>query len=327
MRIAVTGITGTVGLALGTLAQRDPRVDELVGLGRREFAPASARGWTKCTYVRADIRDRDALERAFAGADVVIHLAFALYGVRMSLAELSDVNVGGTANAFEAARRAGVKRFVHASSAATYGVGELPERPIREDAPIRADARHFYAEHKTRAEQVLQEAAAAPGAPELVMLRPVGIAGPHAVSAATQHWPAPLRRAAIVAFGAGLRPPLPPPPVLLQVLHPADAASAFLTAAFEGPPGIYNVAPDDVLPGADVIRGLGFPIARLPMGARRAGLRALNALPVPVPAWSWLEMLRASYVLDTTKIRETLGWRPRHTSRDALAVTRAGWSA
>ncbi len=74
--------------------------------------------------IEADIRDAEAMEQATAGgAEVVIHLA-ARAGVRPSIEQpvlYADVNVTGTAVMLEAARRAGIRRFVFASSSSVYG--------------------------------------------------------------------------------------------------------------------------------------------------------------------------------------------------------------
>lgn len=87
-----------------------------------------------------DIRDQDAIHEAFKAAkpEVVVHLA-ALAGVRPSLerpAAYMDVNVRGTACVLEAAREAGVKRFVLGSSSSVYGAHAEP--PFRETARIDA---------------------------------------------------------------------------------------------------------------------------------------------------------------------------------------------
>lgn len=86
----------------------------------------------------ADIRDEDAMQRAFAAArpEVVVHLA-ALAGVRPSLerpAAYMDVNVRGTACVLEAARAAGTRRFVLGSSSSVYGAHA--QAPFRETARI-----------------------------------------------------------------------------------------------------------------------------------------------------------------------------------------------
>jgi nucleoside-diphosphate-sugar epimerase len=323
--VAVTGITGTIGLALGDLLECDDRVRTVVGIARRPFDPRS-RGWTKTRFHPSDIRDGDVLRAAFEGADAVIHLAFSLTGTRQSRRELEDINVGGSQRAFAAARAAGVKRFVLASSAAAYGI-EAHDLPITEDTPIKPDPRHFYVQQKVQIERILRAAAAEPGAPELVVLRPVGVAGPNAVTSSSRTWSPKARSALKFAFGTGLRPPVPPPPVRMQFLHQADAASAFLRAALDGPPGTFNVAPEDVLEPPEIVRELGLHVLPAPLRLRASALDALAHLPVPIPAWNWLQLLRVPYLLDITAARERLGWQPRYSSRQALAATRAGWSA
>ena len=62
-----------------------------------------------------DVTDLGALERSFVGADAVVHLA-ANADAYAGWDEVRDPNVIGSFNAYEAARRAGVRRFVFASS-------------------------------------------------------------------------------------------------------------------------------------------------------------------------------------------------------------------
>jgi UDP-glucuronate 4-epimerase len=88
--------------------------------------------------IEADIRDRDALERAFTGAkyDCVVHLA-ARAGVRPSLKEprlYLETNVNGTLNLLELARKNAIGQFVFGSSSSVYGVN--PKVPFSEDDPI-----------------------------------------------------------------------------------------------------------------------------------------------------------------------------------------------
>ncbi|HEY3104245.1 MAG TPA: GDP-mannose 4,6-dehydratase [Pyrinomonadaceae bacterium] len=86
----------------------------------------------------ADIRDGDAIEKAFADTryDCVVHLA-ARAGVRPSLKEprlYVETNVNGTLNLLELARKHRVKQFVFGSSSSVYGVN--PKVPFSEDDPI-----------------------------------------------------------------------------------------------------------------------------------------------------------------------------------------------
>jgi UDP-glucuronate 4-epimerase len=86
----------------------------------------------------ADIRDRGAVERVFAGTrfDCVVHLA-ARAGVRPSLSEpvlYAETNINGTLNLLEAARARGVRQFVFGSSSSVYGENE--KVPFAEDDPV-----------------------------------------------------------------------------------------------------------------------------------------------------------------------------------------------
>lgn len=88
--------------------------------------------------VAADIRDRDALEPAFAETnfDCIVHLA-ARAGVRPSLSQpmlYAETNISGTLNLLELARTQGVKQFVFGSSSSVYGINS--KVPFSESDPI-----------------------------------------------------------------------------------------------------------------------------------------------------------------------------------------------
>src|ERR687894_2620031 len=141
LTVAVTGPTGTFGNGFVPPLQADDRVKRIVGIARRPFDPAE-HGWGKMEYRRGDVRDPGALEQAFAGADVVVHLAFMITG-NASRQTTRAINVDGTLNTFRAAADAGARRFVYASSVAAYGWhDDNPER-LTEDWPVRPASRLF----------------------------------------------------------------------------------------------------------------------------------------------------------------------------------------
>jgi UDP-N-acetylglucosamine 4-epimerase len=79
--------------------------------------------WKRFTFVEGDIRDPDACSEACAGAQYVLHQA-ALGSVPRSMADpvtTNSVNVGGFVTMLTAAKDAGVRRFVYASSSSVYG--------------------------------------------------------------------------------------------------------------------------------------------------------------------------------------------------------------
>src|SRR5579864_6688457 len=79
-------------------------------------------------YVTGDLRDPASLDRAMSGVQRVFHVAadYRLWARRSK--EIYDSNVGGTKNALEAAKKAGVEQFIYTSTVATLAV-DRPELP------------------------------------------------------------------------------------------------------------------------------------------------------------------------------------------------------
>ena len=138
----VTGGAGFIGshLTARLLAQGGcVRVLDNFSTGSlANLSTTGARG-ADLEIVRGDVRDLQAVERAAMGAAAIFHQA-AMRSVPRSVADplgANEHNVTGTLQVFEAARRAGVRRVVYASSSSVYG--DRPELPKREDqapAPI-----------------------------------------------------------------------------------------------------------------------------------------------------------------------------------------------
>jgi UDP-glucose 4-epimerase len=144
MRSLVTGGAGFIGSNLvDALLERGDEVtvvDDLTTGRRENLEPALAAGGE---LVEADVDDADAMTATCVavGPDVVFHLA-AQIDVRRSTANPAfdaRVNVEGTINMLEAARLAGVRRFVNSSTGgAIYGEGQA--LPASEDHPVAPEA-------------------------------------------------------------------------------------------------------------------------------------------------------------------------------------------
>ena len=324
LTVAVTGPTGTFGFGLIPQLQADDRVMRIVGIARRPFDPA-AYGWTKMEYRRGDVRDTRALQDAFGGADVVVHLAFMVTGAT-SIEAIRSINIEGTLNAFRAAAIAGARRFVYSSSVAAYGFH--PDNPIgmTEDWPVRPAARLFYAREKAELERLLgAEAATRSGGPALYLLRPSIVLGPHSVGA-KDPLPKPLDALArSLAMRAG-RLPVPVPVVVptlpLQLVHEEDIGRALLQCVVAaGPAGAYNIAADGVLTAADVVRELGLLPLPVPAGPAQFAARGIAALPLLPPVVQWVEAAGHPAIMDTSRAKKELGWVPRFTAFEVLQET------
>ena len=322
LTVAVTGPTGTFGFGLIPLLQADARVARVVGIARRAFEPAE-HGWTKMEYRRGDVRDPAALQQAFAGADVVVHLAFVITGVADRRA-IRPINVEGTLNAFAAAAAAGARRFVYPSSVTAYGFGHDGRTALTEDSPARPAEHLFYAQEKAEIERLLR-AAAAERSVGLYVLRPPIVLGPHAVGAKrlVPERAKPLaRRLARLALRLPVRVPAPVAPLALQFVHEEDVGEALrLCVLGSGPPGPYNVAGDGVLTAVDVAREVGLLPVRVPLAPVQAAAGLLAALPFAPPPVGWAEAVCGPAIMDTGKARRELGWSPRYSGLEALRDT------
>ena len=326
LTVAVTGPTGTFGFGLMPLLQAEPGIERIVGIARRPFDPAE-HGWTKMEYRRGDVRDPEVLEEAFAGADVVVHLAFLITGTA-DRQTIREINVEGTLNTFRAAAASGAQRFVYASSVAAYGFHDDNPVGMTEDWPTRPADHLFYAQEKAEIEGLLEEESAAHPGLGLYLLRPPIVLGPHAVGA-KDILPQPLMalgRGALDLVGRSPVPlPVPAPALPLQFIHEDDVGQAFvLCITGAGPPGAYNIAGDGVLTGEDVARELGFAPVAVPGALVQRAARAVAGLPdlplVP-PAAEWVEALTHPAIMDASKAKRELGWSPRYTGLEALRDT------
>ena len=136
----VTGVAGFIGSNLAEALLRHGQ--KVIGLdnfatGHRrnldELCAAAGTASEGFRFIEGDIRDREACEEAVRGVDYVLHQA-ALGSVPRSIADpltSHEVNVSGFVNMLDAARRAGVRRFVYAASSSTYG--DEPALPKREE--------------------------------------------------------------------------------------------------------------------------------------------------------------------------------------------------
>jgi len=326
LAVAVTGPTGTFGFGLMPLLEADPRVERVVGVARRPFDPA-ARGWTKMTYRRGDVRDPNALEEGFVGVDVVVHLAFLITGTA-SAETIREINVDGTLNALRAAASAGATRFVYASSVAAYGFHTDNPIGMTEDWPTRPADHLLYAQEKAELEEALVAAADEHPDLDLYLLRPPIVLGPHAVGGKSKLVERLLpvgRRGAQVVRHVPLPLPVLVPDLPVQVIHEDDVGSAFLQCIIgAGPPGAYNIAADGLLSAADVARELGLRPVTIGSELLSRAARRVAGLPAPGflrQAVSWAEAVSHPVIIDAEKAKRELQWAPRFTALDALRVT------
>lgn len=323
LTVAVTGPTGEIGLPLVERLEREEAVAEVRGMARRPFDPGRE-GWRKTGYRRGDVLDRGALAALFDGADVAVHLAFAIFGSRE---QTRRVNLEGSRNVFEAAVTAGVSRLVYASSVAAYGFHPDNPQPLTEEVPVRGSEGFYYSAQKAELEAVLGEVLSGSEV-EAYVFRPCIVAGPRAtmlveqvVRSARLGDPVPLVRRALGRLPLPA-PVLPDAGVPIQLVHHDDVAAALAAAIrAEGGPGAYNLAGDGEIGIGDVVRAIGWHAVRVPEPAVALGAGLADRLAFLSPQLEWATALRTPVLMDAAKARAELSWEPRHDAAQTLRET------
>jgi UDP-glucose 4-epimerase len=323
LTVAVTGPTGGVGLPLMAELERDAAVGAVRGMARRPFDPADE-GWRKIAYRRGDILDRGSLAALFDGADVAVHLAFAIFGDRE---ESRRINLEGSRNVFEAAIEAGVKRLVYASSVAAYGFHPENPLPLTEEVPVRGSESFYYSAQKAELEATL-DGLLSGSEVDAYVFRPCIVAGPRAtmliekvIGGARLGDPLPALRKGMGRLPLA-RPVLPDVGAPIQLVHHDDVARALAAAiAGRGEPGAYNLAGEGEIGIADIARALGWRTVPVPAPAVGLGAALAGRLAFLSPQLEWATALRVPVLMDSAKARRQLGWEPVFDAWETLIQT------
>ncbi len=301
MRLLVTGGAGFIGshLVERLLAEgHTVRVLDDFSTGRRENLAFATPG-AALEVVTGDIRDARVMADAVAGMDGVFHEA-ALVSIPRSVEapELSsDINALGTVRVFDAARRAGVRRIVFASSAAVYG--DTATVPVGEQAPTVPVSPYgldkLYAEQAAALQHALHGLAAVP-------LRYFNVFGPRQDPASPYSGVISifvarlLAGAPITIFGDGEQ--------TRDFVYVADVVEANMLAMFQsyGGPSPLNVGGG----GRTTLNALAATLGEI-----------LGVTPAITHASPRAGDIRHSGA-DITAIRAALGYAPRWTIRAGL---------
>lgn len=307
MRIFVTGGAGFIGsnfIRYVLRTQSDVRItnfDKLTYAGNLQNLRDVA-DHDRYTFIRGDICDREALERALPGHDAVVNLAAETHVDRSITASHAFVmaNVVGANTLFDAARRVAIPRFLHMSTDEVYGSIEPPGR-FREGDPIEPSSP--YAATKGAADLLARSYGVTYDYPITVM-RSTNNFGPNQL-------PEKVIPLFVTSLIDGSRVPVygdgKNSRDWIYVLDNVRAQWLVLT---EGQPGaVYNVSAGNEMANTE----LAYRIL--------AGLGIMEAAADPLIQYV---ADRAGhdrrYSVDSSATR-ALGWQPQHSFEDALAAT------
>lgn len=304
--LVVTGGAGFIGSSLSALlAARGERVvvlDDLSNGSRQNLDDALAEAGAdagRVELVHGDVRDEGALERTFAGARAVFHLA--CLGVRHSLRrprENHDVNALGTLLAVETARHLEVPRFVCVSTSEVYGTARTA--PMTEDHPT---APHTVYGGAKLAGEAYARAAWLTWRYPTVVIRPFNAFGPrsHHEGDSGEVIPRFVLRALagrpLVVFGDGTQ-------------------TRDFTFVTDTARGIAEIGLHEAAPGETVNLGAG---AELSINALAEVVREVTGRDVTVERQAPRPGDVLRLLADTTRARERFGFTPAVSLREGVA--------
>jgi UDP-glucose 4-epimerase len=310
MKVIVTGATGNVGTSTIKALSKATEIDEIVGLARREPT------WTppKTSWVEANILNAD-LAEIFAGADAVIHLAWAIQPSRDAVT-LERINVEGSRRVFEAVATAGVPKLVYASSVGAYSPGPK-DREVDESWPTEGTRTSFYSRHKVAVERELDSFEADNPETRVVRLRPALIFKDEAATEIRRLFIGPFLPNFLVRRGLLLALPRIGR-LRFQAVHSEDVGRAYLRAVLADVDGAFNIAAEPPLSPAEMAERIGVRTFPVPSGVvRRLADLSWRLRLQPTPP-GWLDMALNVPLMSSKRAREELDWEPRHSGVEAL---------
>jgi len=314
-KVLVTGASGFIGTALvHALCERGIHVT-----ATDRFAPHEP--LDSARFLQGDLLDKTLMKAALEEVDTVYHLAALASIARAPEAEYERVNVEGTRQLLALAEEAGINKFVHMSSSTVYGIPD--QIPLEEDAPIQP--KNPYSRSKAGAEQQVIDGGTR--GMDVSIIRPRVVLG--------------TGRAGIFALlfsmiRKGLPIPLPGGGRNhFQFTSVGDLVDASILAAGENTPGqcqIYNIGSDVERPMAEELRDL------IRVAKSRSRLLPLPADPVRGMLWGMhkigisplvpeqYQIMDTDFVLDTTRAKSRLQFKPKHQNGDGLIEAWHWWT-
>jgi len=297
-RILITGASGFVGANLARRLIADGH--DLRLLLRPQHNPWRLADLNPALFLAADLGDAEAVLNAVRSArpDWIFHLAaHGAYPSQRDWSEMLETNVTGTVNLVRAALECGVESFVNTGSSSEYG---FKDHAPPEDDVIEPNS--DYAVTKATATLYCAFMARAHGA-RIRTLRLYSVYGP---------WeePARLIPTLIVQGLRGRLPPLANPRVARDFVYVDDVCDAYLATAA------------DVEAPNDAVFNVGTGVQTDLAGVVALTRRLLGVTEEPawgsMPDRSWDT---TCWVSDTGRIRQDLGWKPRHSLESGLEAT------
>jgi len=304
--VLITGVSRDLGRRFARTIANDPAVRRVIGVD--VIPPRGDIG--NVSFVRADIRN-PVIAKIIAKEDVdtVVHMSVIATptgaGGRTSMKEL---NVIGTMQLLAACQKApSLRHLVVKSTTTVYGASPRDPAMFTENMSAKALPKSGYSKDATEVEGYVRSFARRRPDVRVTMLRAANVVGPHVTSPITQYFRLP-----VIPTVLGYDP-------RLQFLHETDLQAALQHAVLTDVPGTFNLAGDGVILLSQALRRLGrtsVPVPGFAVSAFGSVVRGSGLSDFSPEQVSFLTFGRG---VDTTRMREELGFHPTFTTAEAFA--------
>ncbi len=309
--VLVTGVSRDLGRRFARAAAADPAVSRVIGVD--VIPPRGDIG--DVSFVRADIRN-PVIAKIIAKEDVdtVVHMSvIATPGSAGGRGTMKELNVIGTMQLLAACQKApGLQNLIVKSTTTVYGASNRDPAMFTEDMEPRRLPKSGYAKDVAEVEGYVRGFARRRPDVRVTQIRAANVIGPHVQSPITSYFRLP-----VVPTVLGFDP-------RLQFLHERDLIDVLRHAIVTDVPGTFNVAGDGILMLSQALRRIQRASVSLPAFAVGSIGSALRSARVADFSPEQLSFITYGRGVDTTRMREMLGFTPEFTTPEAFADFGAG---
>ncbi|CAN5424723.1 NAD-dependent epimerase/dehydratase family protein [soil metagenome] len=308
--VLVTGVSRYLGGQLAAILAADPKIERVIGLDSVPPSREMLRALSRTEFVRADIRN-PLIAKVITSAEVdtVVHMNIGTApGGAGGRASMKELNVIGTMQLLAACQKAEtLRRLVVKSTTTVYGSSSRDPALFTEDTDARSVPSSGYAKDSAEIEGYVRGFARRRPDVSLAVLRFTNFIGPNIDSMLTRYFSLPLVPT-VLGFDARV-----------QMLHELDALEVLRLATVGNYNGTVNVGGDGVLLLSQAIRRAGrIPVSvPVPFVAALGGLLRQTGVADFSP--EQLRFLNFGRVVDTTRLIDDFGYRPRFTTAEAFS--------
>lgn len=307
--VLVTGACRFLGGYLTARLAQNPLIEQVIAVDAVAPSKDLLRRMGRAEFVRADIRNPFIAKVIRNGdVDTVVHAAAASYAPRAGgRATLKEINVMGAIQLFAACQKApSVRRVILKSTSEVYG--SSPHDPVMftEDSDARRPPGEGFARDSIDIEGYARGLGRRRPDIAVTILRLANMIGPAMDTALSRYLAGP-----VVPTVLGRDP-------RLQLLHEQDALGALERATVAGKAGTFNIGGSGIILMSQAIRRSG----RIPLPVPRSALVLVDSLR-RATRYTELDREQLNYlshgrVMDTTRMREVLGYIPKWTTTEAF---------